>query len=653
MKDEDKTKEQLMTELAFLRKRNVELEAIVNKGKQAEEKNKVYAAGIENASEGIVFTQMNGDVLYLNQAACQIFGYTPAEMKQINISNFSATPTDRQKLEDSVREKGEFSGEINGVRKNGETFLATLSVSIVRDDTGKLIGRMGVFSDITERRQAEEGLKESEAKYRVLFYSSADGILIADYETRKFRYVNPAICKMLGYSEPELMMMGVSDVHPEEHLDHVISEFEAQARGEKTLAQDIPCKRKDGTIIHADINTTTVLIDGRKCNIGFFRDVTERKLMEQQNIQQERLRALGQMASGIAHDFNNALTPILGYTELLFGMPQILDDKEKAMSYLKLMNTTAKDASSIVMRLREFYRQRKEDEIFVPVNLNRLVKQTIELTRAKWKDQAQSDNITISLRTELQQVALINGNESELRNLLTNLIFNAVDAIHESGTITIRTSVEHDFLVLEVSDTGCGMTDEVKQRCFEPFFSTKEERGTGLGLSVVYGIIQRHEGTINIESTPGEGTTVIIRLPIPKETQKDAGQAAGAITRSLNVLLVDDKPEVRDVISQYLLVDGHTVETANNGREGLETFYSKRFDLVITDRAMPDINGLQLAALIKQAAPNKPIIMLTGFSDMMKVTDDFPEEVDHLLSKPVTLNDFREALAKVMAGLGV
>jgi len=378
--------------------------------------------------------------------------------------------------------------------------------------------------------------------------------------------------------------------------------------------------------------------------------LTELKATQQQIIQQERLRALGQMASGVAHDFNNALSPILGYSELISMVPAVLDDKEKVTRYLKMINTASRDASNIVTRLREFYRERKEDEIFVSVSPNQLVKQTIELTEAKWKDQAQSNGITISVRTDLQQVPKINGNSSELRNALTNLIFNAVDAIEESGIITIRTHSDGKYVVLEVSDTGAGMTDEVKQRCFEPFFSTKEEQGTGLGLSIVHGIIRRHEGTIDISGESGEGTTFIIRLPIQVEEQaEDEGQEAETTTSPLHVLLVDDKPEVRDVITQYLLVDGHTVETANNGREGVEKFYKGKFDVVITDRAMPDMNGVQLVGFIKQIEPDKPVIMLTGFGDMMKVTGDIPMDVDYLLNKPVTLNNFRRALAKVTA----
>jgi signal transduction histidine kinase len=375
----------------------------------------------------------------------------------------------------------------------------------------------------------------------------------------------------------------------------------------------------------------------------------ELKATQKQIIQQERLRALGQMASGIAHDFNNALTPILGYSELMLMVEETLSDKEEMKRYLKLMNTAAKDAKDIVSRLSQFYRKREEDEIFVPVNLNRLVEQTIELTKPKWRDQALARGITISIKTELQKVSTISGNEANLREVLTNLIFNAVDAMKENGAITIRTYPESEEVVLEISDTGMGMTEEVKWRCFEPFFSTKEELGTGLGLAVVYGIINRHEGRIEILSEVSKGTTVIVRLPSYIKQQTETKWHKEANLRPLHVLLVDDEPLVCDVITKYLTTDGHIVQIATNGIEGLEKFYKGRFDLVITDQAMPDMNGEKLVGFIKQVAPKAPVIMLTGFGDIMKAAGEIPSGVSCLLSKPVTLPAFREALYKVKA----
>lgn len=306
----------------------------------------------------------------------------------------------------------------------------------------------------------------------------------------------------------------------------------------------------------------------------------------------------------------------------------------------------------------------------MPVNLAQLVEETIELTRPKWQDQALASGTTISMVKDLHEVPPVSGNETDLRQALTNLIFNAVEAISKDGTITIRTrhdepqpTKEPDLncVILEVSDTGAGMTAEVQQHCFEPFFSTKDEHGAGMGLAMVHGIVHRHAGTIDIKSQESKGTTFIIRLPIQKETPVEGeGGEAEVATRplsvgeredkaGLHVLLVEDRPMVRDVITEYLRVDGHTVETATNGREGLKQFCVGKFDVVITDRDMPDMNGDELAAALKQLAPKQDVIMLTGYGDMMTYVSEIPEGIDDLLGKPITLSDFREALAKSRA----
>ena len=224
------------------------------------------------------------------------------------------------------------------------------------------------------------------------------------------------------------------------------------------------------------------------------------KQTQQNIIQQERLRALGQMASGIAHDFNNALTPILGFSELLLKRSEGLDDRDTVERYLRMMNMAAQDAATVVgnSRLREFYRKREEGENFAPASLHDLVGQAISLTQPRWKDEAQAKGITIKMETDLQEVPLIIGDESELREALTNLVFNAVDAMPDGGTITLRTRRDGNQVVLEVSDTGTGMTEEVRQRCLDPFFTTKgahTSSRTGMGLAMVYGIVQRHEGS--------------------------------------------------------------------------------------------------------------------------------------------------------------
>ncbi len=370
-------------------------------------------------------------------------------------------------------------------------------------------------------------------------------------------------------------------------------------------------------------------------------------------LQQERLRALGQMAGGVAHDFNNALLPVIGYSDLLLTRPEVLNNAEQTKRYLQLIYTGAKDAANVVSRLREFYRQREEDEVFQPVDLSQLVEQALMLTQPKWKEQAQASGLHIQVQTGLQPNLLIAGNAAALREVLTNLIFNAVDAMPDGGTLTLSTRLEGDQVVLEVQDTGMGMTEEVRQRCLEPFFTTKGELGTGLGLAMVYGIIKRHEGIIDIQSQVGKGTTFIIHLPAmtAEKPQREEGiPLAKSCPNPLRILIVEDETAVREVIAEYLMVDGHTVEEAVHGREGLEKFQQGIFDLVIVDRAMPEMNGDQLAAAIKKTSPSTPVILLTGFGDMMQAPDEKPAGVDLIVSKPITLEDLRKALAHYSPG---
>lgn len=368
-------------------------------------------------------------------------------------------------------------------------------------------------------------------------------------------------------------------------------------------------------------------------------------------LQQERLRALGQMASGIAHDFNNALTSILGFSELMLEQPEMLGKKEMTVKFLQKINIAAKDAGNIVRRLREFYREREEGENFLPVDLNGLVEQTISLTEPKWKAQAQAANKDIKIASRLEPLPKISGNESELREVLTNLIFNAVDAIPHGGTITFLTRMEKDLAVLEIKDTGSGMSQEVRQHCFEPFFTTKGNRGSGLGLAMVYGVVQRHNGTIEIESEPGKGTAFVIHFPLSNETQKEAAQAQAhkSSQANLHILVIEDEQPVREVITQYLCHDGHHVVAAADGEAALKEFEVGRFDLVISDGGLPGISGERLVSQLKKASPALPVIMLTGYADYLRENGQKLEGIDLILSKPISMATLREAIAKVVA----
>jgi signal transduction histidine kinase/ActR/RegA family two-component response regulator/uncharacterized membrane protein affecting hemolysin expression len=376
-------------------------------------------------------------------------------------------------------------------------------------------------------------------------------------------------------------------------------------------------------------------------------------------MQQERLRALGQMASGIAHDINNAISPVSLYTDALLEREPNLSPR--ARSSLEVIQKAIEGVAATVARMREFYRQREPEMTLTLVNVNRTVENVIELTRAKWFDLPQQLGISIDLRMEFtKDLPGIMGAEGEIRDALTNLIFNAVDAMPRGGGITIRTDVkpagsDMQLVTVEVQDTGVGMDEETRRRCLEPFFTTKGERGTGLGLAMVYGMIQRHSADFEIESAVGRGT--LMRIAFPAFTQpvfasqrKDAPQLP---MRRLRVLVVDDDPLIIKALEDALGGDGHVVVSASGGQMGLDTFAAARgtaneFALVITDLGMPHIDGRRVAEGIKRLSPKTPVIMLTGWGNRMLAERDTPAHVDRVLSKPPRLLELRAALRELV-----
>ncbi|MEW5694103.1 MAG: ATP-binding protein [Candidatus Hydrogenedentota bacterium] len=368
--------------------------------------------------------------------------------------------------------------------------------------------------------------------------------------------------------------------------------------------------------------------------------------------QQEHLRSLGQMASGIVHDFNNALTTIMGFTELLLINPNDRENRKNLKKYLKIIYTAATDAANIVNRLKEFYRtKRDKDEIIEPLDINQIIKDTIFISKPRWKEEVEAKGITITIKTKLDKIPIIYGDISEMREVFINLIFNAVDAMPSGGKIFITTTAckKDNTITISVRDTGIGMSKEVCDHCFDPFFTTKSDKGSGLGLSVVFGIITRYNGRIEVESEKGKGTTFLIKLPvISKEVYESPDKELKDIMTPMNILVIDDNPGVRKIITKYLKIMGHSVDDMNNGYSALQHFKIKKYDLVITDRAMPKMSGDQLAGKIKRLSPTTPIILLTGFGEIMKAEDDLPSNVDYILGKPITSSTLRKSILKVI-----
>jgi signal transduction histidine kinase len=371
---------------------------------------------------------------------------------------------------------------------------------------------------------------------------------------------------------------------------------------------------------------------------------------QQQVIQQERLRALGTMASGVAHDFNNSLAIILGFGELALMECEKTAQMQKASESIKAIIVAAEDGAKVVRRLQAFHRKdRVEGES--PVDLGRLAEQALGLTEPRWKTETLARGISIEVRSDLQKIPAIAGHACELREILTNLIFNAVDAMPEGGTLCVSTRAGEEEVTLTISDTGTGMTEQVRQRCLEPFFTTKGERGSGLGLSMVYGIIQRHSGKVEIESEPGKGTSFILRFPALREPVKPIEEPAEEVTdHPLKVLVVDNEKPIREILAGHLENDLHSVESAASGSDALAKIGASKFDLVITRQVMPGMNGQKLASAIKKISPLTRVLLLTGFYEpKSEESVNGNGGVNHVARKPVSLRRLRNAIAKAMA----
>ncbi len=378
---------------------------------------------------------------------------------------------------------------------------------------------------------------------------------------------------------------------------------------------------------------------------------------QEQQIQTARLRALGEMASGVAHDFNNQLTILSGFNELLLANDgRLLADRSRTVQYLRRMGLAAGDAAQVVSRLREFSRPRGVGaDTHQAVDLREVAVHAADLTQPRWKEQALAQGRHIELQVDAGETPLVLGHPEELREAVTNLIFNAVDALPTGGTITLRTGYRSGSpgeAELEVSDTGLGMDEATRQRCLDPFFSTKGLGGSGLGLPMVYGIVERHGGQLIVRSEPGRGASFLIRLPISVGFVR-AQPAAVTPPReadelALAVLLVEDNASVRDVVGEYLRSEHHVVTVAADGREGLEKFRAGRFDVVVTDLAMAGMNGEELACAVKAEANPAPVVLLSGFGAGLLAEGRTVPGVDLIVGKPVSAVALQGALRRVI-----
>jgi signal transduction histidine kinase/CheY-like chemotaxis protein len=374
--------------------------------------------------------------------------------------------------------------------------------------------------------------------------------------------------------------------------------------------------------------------------------IAEQERIREQFSQIEKLSALGELASGVAHDFNNTLAGILGRAQLI----QRTNDPEKISRGLNIIIKTAEDGAKTVKRIQDFARQRRDHD-FEPVSIDQILLDVSEITRPRWKDRAEAANVQISLDLQIRSKAKVLGDESELREVLVNMVFNAVDAMPDGGQLTLGAFDIDESVVIMIADTGSGMPTEVKSRIFDPFFTTKGKAGMGLGLAVSFGIIRRHEGSVQVDSEVGVGTKFMIHLPKAEVTEEanlpeaDLVNAQPTESRSTNVtrsfsenqpkiLVVDDEEPVRELLRDLLEHEGCRVYMAPGSREALGLFEVHQFDGIFTDVGMPGMSGWELSHAIRERNKEIPIAVVTGWGEAVGSDEQKEAGVDWVIAKP-------------------
>ena len=622
------------------------------------ESEKKYRYLFDNSSVGIVLTE-DKQVVLCNSKETEIFGYkTPSDLIGRPASDF-VHKDDLPRLADIYKDLR--SGKtidtpivFRGIRPDGRELFIEAVITLVALE-GQDLG-LSFHIDITARKHAEEALRESENRYRTLFESAAEGILIADFETRKIKYTNPAICMMLGYSQEELTKMSVSDIHPKTSLERVLAEFSAQAMGEKTLTS-LPCLKKDGTVFYADINVTKAIFNNRECNVGFFTDITGRKRAEGDRQRVDKLESVGTLAGGIAHDFNNLLTGILGNIEMA---KKYSEDGE--MSRASAMLSEAERAS---LRAKDLTQQlltfaKGGAPIKKLASITELAKKTVTFTLSGSNVKCQFD-----LPDDLWALEC---DEGQIGQVISNIVINAEQAMPQGGILKLsaRNTVigtggtlplpKGNYVEIIIEDHGIGIPREHLERIFDPYFTTKH-RGSGLGLATSYSIIKNHGGHIRVESELGVGTTFYVYLPASnkpvRKIRKKQALRSSLIAQG-RILVMDDEEIIRKMLSNMLGVFGCKATLAKDGAEAIEKYTEAKksgqpFDAVILDLTIPGgMGGREAIKKLIEIDPDVKAIVSSGYATDPVMADYKKHGFSAVVTKPYSAGELERTLRSIL-----
>lgn len=471
------------------------------------------------------------------------------------------------------------------------------------------------------------------------------GICILDKDGKIVR-VNRSIEKIQGAALSEIRGRSPAVLFQDPALFGKLLERVVESDSGQVEKGDVNLMNATGEAYVANINLAR--LDRAGASRGYLliiEDITRKKAFSEKIIQSEKLAALGTMAGGVSHDFNNLLMAILGHIQLI--LPQI--DDEEIRRRLQNIEKAVYDGSNTVRRLQRFTeRERDPKALASTIDIEEAVRDVVELTRPRWKNFMERSGRRIDMQFDLAHGCLAAINASDLREVLTNLLLNAIDAMPQGGSITFRSRCQGEQVILEVSDTGLGMSKEVAEKIFDPFFTTKGVGNSGLGLSVSWSLIGRYGGDIQVKSKPGHGTTFVIKLMKAEAVKAQNTARSGEGTSSYRLLLVDDDPEILNILRDMLRLKGHKVVATSDGEKALDLLASSHFDLVITDLGMPVVSGWEIAKRVKEKDGNTPVVMITGWGAQYEDEDLGSRGVDLMLAKPLSWDKLLGSIERML-----
>ncbi|MFQ5705631.1 MAG: PAS domain S-box protein, partial [Gemmatimonadales bacterium] len=619
----------------------------ITERKETEAKLYLQSAALEVAANAIAITDPRGTIQWINPAFTTLTGFPPEEAIGETFRILKSGKHDDSYYRDlweTILSGRTWRGELINRRKDGSLYHEEDTITPVKSQDGTITHFITIKQDITERKQSEEVLRESETKYRELVEHATYGIYHSSRDGR-FLMVNPALVKMLGYeSEEELLAVDMArDIYrnPADRAKLIAQ----QSGSERSAFREVEWKRRDGTPVTIQLSGRAVVNDSGEFQYfeGIAEDVTERRLLEAQLRQAQKMEAVGALTGGIAHDFNNLLSVILTNTQIM--SESSADADGELQNLLSDIRAAAENGADMVRRLLGFSRTTP------------LTKDTVDLAQvvtamSSMLQRLIPENVTVEVVAD-DPIKAVSADRAAVEQILLNLVTNARDAMPGGGTLTIAVSnttvssglraafpwfVPGEYVLVAVTDTGTGMDEATRSRIFEPFFTTKPEgAGTGLGMAMVYGLMKQHGGFIQVESELGSGTTMKLYFPVGNREEvihehrvvaRDVEDLAGDET----ILYVEDQDALLRAGTRVLERHGYTVIPAANGQEAIDIFGQRRseIDLVICDLVMPELGGAQVLEALKEARLDIPFIMTTGYS-----ANDTPDSLVSNLTVPI------------------